>query len=209
MSEWWEVEASHEEVSPAKLPVKPEPAELSEVDLYRAPDRVTIKWLNSQLPKKVWRENKSSLNVALIASMADDASRGLSKRSIMARAGFGPRTWDLWVRKAEEGEEPYSLWYRAMLISFARKEDQLLELIDVGAETDWKAAKWRLEQLNKEDYGEVKGSGPTVNIHGDVSSESSVNYLSPEDLRSVGNILQQIGALPKAEVVDAEVVEEG
>ena len=208
MSEWWETDVSLE-VSPAKLPAKPDPPELSEVDLYRAPSQVTIKWVEAQLPKRDWRETRSNLNPQLIVAMARDAARGLSKRAIMARAGFGPRTWDLWVRKADEGLEPYNVWYRSMLISFASKEEKLLEMVDIGAETDWKAAKWRLEQLNKEDYGEVKGAGHTVNIHGDVKQESSVNYLSQDDALQVAGILKTIGALNSTEVVDAEVVEEG
>lgn len=208
MSEWWETDVSLE-VSPAKTVAKPDPPELSETDLYRAPRQVTIKWVEAQLPRRDWEENRSNLNPQLITAMAKDAAKGLSKRTIMARAGFGPRTWDLWVRKAEEGLEPYGVWYRSMLISFANKEEELLDMVDIGAQTDWKAAKWRLEQLNREDYGEVKGAVPTVNINGDVKQENSVNYLSQDDALQVAGILKTIGALGKSEVVDAEIVEEG
>lgn len=208
MSEWWETDVSLE-VSPAKLPAKPDPPELSEVDLYRAPSQVTIKWVEAQLSRQAWRDNRSSLNPQLITAMARDAAKGLSKRSIMARAGFGPRTWDQWVRKAEEGLEPYGIWYRSMLISFANKEQELLDMVDIGAETDWKAAKWRLEQINKEDYAESKGAGHTVNINGDMKQENSVNYLSQDDALQVAGILKTIGALNSATVIDAEVVEEG
>lgn len=207
--EWWEVETDVE--SNPGLPVKREPAELSQVDLYRAPKKITAKWVVGQLPMSDWDGfHNKRLNPHLIEAMAKDAARGLSKRAIMARAGYHVRTWSNWVKWAEEGQEPYALWYRCMLVSFASKEEEMLDLIDTHAETDWKAAKFRLEALNREEYGQTAGTATTVNVHGDVKAgdTNSINYFTQEEALNVASIMQAIGALPQAPVVDAEVVEE-
>lgn len=210
MSEWWEIPAEVE-AEPSKLPAKREPEGLSETELYRAPKKVTAQWVEAQLSKQEWREHSrttSKLTPQLIASMAIDASKGLSKRTIMARAGYNPVMWDRWLRKAEEGQEPYALWWRCMLISMANVEEDLLATVRMHTETDWKAAKWMLEQINKEEYSPNPKIASTINVHGDVKNENSVNYMSQEDAVSVARILQTIGALPKGEVIEAEVIDE-
>lgn len=208
--EWWETE--EEEAAPsANLPVKQEVQELDTTDLQSAPSKITAKWVRSQLAKSDWDAvHNKRLNPQLIESMAKDAAKGLSKRSIMARAGYTARTWSNWVKWAEEGQQPYELWHRCMMVSFASVEEDMLALIDSHAETDWKAAKFRLEALNREEYGTGAASGNSVTIHGDVNakSESSINYFTQEEALNVANIMKAIGALPKAEIVDAEVVDE-
>lgn len=206
--DWWELETDVE-ASPG-LPVKREPAELSDTDLYRAPRKITAKWVSSQLDVSDWAGfHNKRLNPHLIESMAKDAAKGLSKRAIMARAGYNVRTWSNWVKWADEGQQPYELWHRCMMIAIASVEEDLIGTIASAAESDWKAGKWLLEQLNKEEYGQAAQT-TTVTVHGDVKGgdSNSINYFTQEEALSVANIMQAIGALPKAEVVDAEVVGE-
>lgn len=211
MSEWWDIPAEVE-AEPSKLPAKRQPEGLSETDLYRSPKKVTARWAEAQLSKSEWRDHAktaSKLTPQLMESMSLDASKGLSKRAIMARAGYHPVMWDRWVKKAEEGQEPYALWYRCMLISMSQVEESLLDTVRLHTATDWKAAKWMLEQINKDDYGPAPTTNATINVNGDVTNENSVNYLSQDDAVSVARILKGIGALPSEDVIEGEIVEEG
>lgn len=215
--EWWDNETEVE--AEAGLPAKRQPKEFTEVEQYKLPSVITAKWIKAQLTKDEWVEVDSTqgsnkLNPFLIESMCRDAKKGLSKRSIMARAGYAATTWNLWERKAAEGELIYALWYRCMMVAVSSKEEKLLEKIEMAGDDDWKAAKWLLETLNRDEYGPTPKS-QTVNIAGDVHSEStsSVNYLSQEESVDVLKLLQGFGvknlARPEIDnVVEGEVVED-
>lgn len=208
--EWWDTDAEIE--AEPGVPVEPEPRGLSEIELYNAPKTITASWVEKQLTKAEWKSFKNSrLGPHLIEAMCKDASKGLSKRAIMARAGYSLDSWYLWVQKAEEGVEPYSLWYRCMLIAIAKAEGELIDLVKLGAQGDWKAAKWLLEQLNKGEYGPTPVQ-QTVNVHGDVNqtNEHSVNYLSQDDAVDVARIMQQIGVIPRSAppAIEGEVIDE-
>lgn len=210
--EWWETE-SQVDAEPGPPAVR-EPRELSEVDKYRAPERITAKWVEAQLSKRDWLEIKRSLknlriNPYIIESMARDASKGLSKRSIMARHGMSVATWGAWERKAGEDIQPYALWYQCMMLAISSVEEDLIENIKLAGGTDWKASKWLLEQLNKEEYSPTP-KNQVVNITGDVTNEqTSINYMSHDDSLQVAKLLKSIGAIPEIDnVVEGEVVED-
>lgn len=208
--EWYEVE-TEVEAAPGPPAVRM-PRELDEVDKYRVPDTVTAKWAEAQLSRKEWSEIKrtqgvNKLNPYLIESMCKDAKKGLSKRSVMARAGYGTATWNVWERKAAEGLQPYLLWYQCMMLSYSSVEEEELKKIRAAGHEDWKASKWILEQINKDEYSPTPKTTVT-NIHGDVTHESSVNYMSEDDSVQVAKLLQAIGAIPSIEnVIEGEVIE--
>lgn len=215
--EWWD--SAEVEDEPSNLPAKKVPKEMSKVDRYRMPDKPTASWIEAQLTKKEWAEIKRTqqgtrLNPHLIESMCRDAEKGLSKRSIMARAGYSFQNWRLWEQRAANGQQPYALWYQCMMISISSVEEDLLDNIKMAGQADWKASKWLLEQLNKEEYSPATQAGTTVNIAGDVNAStdnsSSVNYMDDTKAMEVARLLQQFGVVPTEieNVVEGEVVDE-
>lgn len=209
--EWWAEEAEVEAASGP--PAVRKPRELDEVEKYRMPTNVTAKWVEAQLTKTEWSEIKrtqtsNKLNPYMIESMCRDAKKGLSKRSIMARAGLSAATWTRWEHKAAEGLQPYSLWHQCMMLAVSTVEDELIDNVRMAGQTDWKASKWLLEQINKDEYSPTP-KNQVVNINGDVSSEASVNYVTESDAMSIARIMHSIGALPQIDnVVEGEVVED-
>lgn len=208
--EWYDV-GIEVEAAPGPPAVR-KPQELDEVDKYRMPSTITAKWVEAQLTRKEWAEVKrtqgtNKLNPYLIESMCKDAKKGLSKRSVMARAGYATATWGNWERKAAEGLQPYLLWYQCMMLAYSSVEEEEMDKIRAAGHEDWKAAKWILETLNRDEYGATPSTQIT-NIHGGVKNESSVNYMSEDDSVQVAKLLQAIGAVPIAEnVIEGEVIE--
>lgn len=210
--EWWETETTIEAAPgpPAKL----KPKELDEIDKYRMPETVTAGWVKSQLTKQEWAQIKSTqstcaLNPYVIESMARDAKKGLSKRAIMARHGLAVTTWSNWEKRASQGDQPYLLWYQCMMMAISSVEEDLIGTIKLHAQSDFKAAKWLLEQLNKEEYSPTP-KNQTVNIAGDVKTETSqsINYMSDEKALEVAKLLQGFGVIPQIDnVVEGEIVE--
>lgn len=208
--EWWAAEAEVE-VEAGKPAVR-KPRELDEVDKYRMPKTFGSKWIEAQLSKAEWAQIKrtqsgTKLNPYLIESMCMDAKKGLSKRSIMARAGYSVQTWHGWERKAAEGIQPYALWYQCMMLSISQVEEELIKNVRLASMEDWKAAKWLLEMHNKDEYSPTPTTQIT-NIAGDVQAEKSVNYMTEDDAIKVAKLLQSFGAVPQIEnVVEGEIVE--
>lgn len=212
-NEWWAEETEVE--AEAGPPAVRKPKELDEVDKYRMPKTVTAKWVQAQLSKTEWAQVKRTqgsnlLNPHLIESMCRDAQKGLSKRSIMARAGYAVSTWNQWERKAAEGIQPYALWYQCVMLSYSSVEEEEMQKIRLAGLEDWKASKWILEQLNKDEYGPTPKTQIT-NISGDVSSttEQSINFMSEDEAIKVAQLLRDIKAIPQVEnVVEGEIVED-
>lgn len=210
-------ESSHED-----SPKTPKPSK--QVEKGTPPDfphKITAEWVREQLPKKVWdtvKRNGGQCSPETIHCMADIARRTPSKRSISIRAGLHPKTWQRWEALAEQGEQPYLLWYQCMALSLSELEEEMLDNIRGAAVSDWKAATWMLSKINKEEFAEQKGGGDSsstsIEIKNDKNSAKvTINTLTREDTEKIGAIFQQIGAfqpqeLESGEVVDGEVVEE-
>lgn len=182
------------------------------------PQTPTAKWVEEQLTGNQWRiihSRNIKLNPQLICSMFKDAKKGLSKRAILARHGMPPHRWSEWQRKADQGQEPYYLWSQCMTYAAAQVEDNILKDVRLQAQGDFKAAKWLLEHINRDEYGPTPKE-QTVNIHGDVNAtqttnnnETSVNYMTDEHAVEVAQLLKSIGVIPQIEApVDAEVIED-
>lgn len=213
-TEWWEAETEID-ATPGPPAVR-KPKELDSVDKYRMPATITAGWVEKQLTKGEWAQIKRAhpkltLNPHVIENMARDAKKGLSKRSIMARAGLSVATWAAWEHKAAQGEQPYLLWYQSMMYSISSVEENLIENIKLAGMADWKASKWLLEQLNKDEYSPTP-KNQIVNVAGDVKTENntnSINYMSDEKALEVAQLLQTFGVVPQIEnVVEGEVVDE-
>lgn len=208
--EWYEVEEDSAEDDGTTEPG----AELVKVG-KQMPSTLSVRWIHAQLPRETWEwikdtKPKCKINGYLIESMCKDAKKGASKRAIMAKAGYNVATWDVWERKAVvDQEQPYLLWYQCMMHSFASIEDELRENVRLHAQSDWRAAKWMLEQINKDEYAPTP-KNQTVNISGDVhnktDNKTSINTMSDETALQVAQLLQGYGVVPQID--EAEVVEE-
>jgi len=189
-----------------KLPAKRQPTPTPKIDedvFEGMPDRITAEWVRKQLPASVWRDHKQALKPAEISAMARDAKKGISKRAILGKAGYHVSSWDRWTRLAAEQNHPvYTLWYKVMIASISSVEEELMDSIRAEAMGDWRAAKWLLEQLNKDEYTESK----TTNININREEKVSINTITDSDAIEMARILQEIGAVPDIE--DAEVVED-
>lgn len=183
------------------------------------PLALTPSWVEDQLTGIQWkfiRFHAGKLTPHMIVSMYKDAKKGLSKRAILARHGFPPVRWSEWQRKADEGLEPYYLWSQCMFYAAAQVETDVLKDVRLQATGDFKAAKWLLEHINRDEYAPTPKE-QTVNIHGDVTANqnnttntASVNYMDDEKAKQIAQLLQTMKVLPSAEepVEDAEVIEE-
>lgn len=196
-----------------KLP--PQPVLFSAEAESFVPDKLTIAWVEAQLPAGVWKENRSSLTPSMVKYMAELAGKGCSKRAILARCGFNVNTWANWEKRAAEGEQPYALWYQLVQYYWAGKEIELLSVIDRHANLDWKAAQFRLKTLNRDEYHEASPvAGTTVNINNNDNSktETTINRLEAADVVRIAAIMGQVGVVGPAAiegtVVDAEEVED-
>lgn len=193
-------------------PARRLPAPIEDVDKYRLPKRITAGWVQARLTKGEWAQIKRTqknltLNPFVIESMCLDAGKGLSKRSIMARHGLSVATWSRWERLAAEEVQPYALWYSCIMYTISNVEEDLIQDIRLAGQTDWKASKWLLEQLNKDEYGPTP-KGTVVNIGGDPAAELSVNHVSDTQAMEIAKIMKAIGALENNDVIEGEVVED-
>lgn len=177
---------------------------------------LTPSWIEDQLSGSQWkiiRSNGIKLNPQMITSMAKDAKKGLSKRAIMARHGYPATRWSEWQNKADQGVEPYYLWSQCMFYAASQVEADVLASVRLQATGDFKAAKWLLEHINRDEYAPTPKE-QTVNIHGDVNATQntntqSVNYMDDDKAKQIAQLLQTFKVIPKAEEpVDAEVVED-
>lgn len=183
------------------------------------PSIVNATWVEEQLSGLQWKFIKSNtkLSPQLIVSMYKDAKKGLSKRAILARHGMPPARWSQWQKLADEGVEPYYLWSQCMFYAASQVEADVLKDIRMQASGDFKAAKWLLEHINREEYGPTPKE-QTVNISGDVNNTQnnvttntdSVNYMDDDKAKQIAQLLQTFKVVPKLEgIEDAEVIEDG
>lgn len=172
------------------------------------PARLTPVWVEGQLHKAVWKDDRSAINPNSIVFMAQLRAQGLSKKGVMARLGLSQGTWHSWSKKAQEGLQPYLLWSQCMSHAEADMEEELLDNIRNKAQDDWKASQWLLGKLQPEDYSDKLGTtNNTINVHGDVNAkQTTVNSLSNDDIAGILSVFGEIevGSPP----VEAEVVED-
>ncbi len=192
------------DLQPAPSPVTP----YQQWSAEPMPTNLSPKWVEGQLHKAVWKENRSKINPQSVVFMAKLRSQGLSKKGVMARLGMSSHTWGSWMQKAKEGEQPYLLWSQCMSHAEADVEEEMLDNVRNAAQTDWKAATWVLSKMQPEDYNEKTG-GTTINVHGDINTQqNTVNSLSNDEVAGILDVWKEIGVLDKAEAVEAEVVED-
>ena len=67
--------------------------------------------------------------------------------------GLDPVTFSHWLAKGREGKEPYATFRRDVEKAVADAEARDVAYIARAAETDWKAAAWRLEKRLPHKWG--------------------------------------------------------
>jgi hypothetical protein len=200
-----------------------EPASHTEVEKYapqfdddvssELPAKFTKTWVEAQLPKSAWprvgkqRGAVSNCTPRLISEMAEAAKKTTSKRGLMARFGLTSVTWGAWERRAIAGEQPYVLWHQCMMHSLSQVEEEMLENIRGHAVTDWKAAAWYLQRLNRDEYSDKQPS-TQVTVQNEGGGKVTINRITEDDAMAIAQIMGEIGALPEGSVVEGEVVSE-
>jgi hypothetical protein len=177
------------------------------------PDKFTKTWVAAQLPKSVWPGNgkpgrPGACTPQLIAAMAEAAKKTTSKRGLSARFGLNPSMWTLWERKALMGEQPYVLWHQCMMHSFSLVEEEMLGNIRDHAVSDWKAAAWYLQRLNRDEYSD-KQPNTQISVQNEGGSKVTINRITDDDAMAIAQIMGEIGALPSGDnTIEGEVVSE-
>lgn len=215
---WNKSDVQDDELKKGKKPGK---------DIQRAvipvfPKKLSVEWIREQLPAEFWENLHHNCQCVpeTIYIMSEYARRTPSKRAIAVRAGLHERIWSQWEERAQNGEQPYLLWYQCMAYALSELEEELLDNIRGAAMSDWKAATWMLGKINKAEFSDSRGGSNTVdNRSGDNSTniqiegdKLTVNSLSRDDAARISEIFQEIGAFSKpealesGEVVDGEVV---
>jgi len=67
--------------------------------------------------------------------------------------GIGKSTLNQWIRRGEDGEEPYAAFASAVARARAESVDNLVSTIRQAAVDDWRAASWLLERGHVADFG--------------------------------------------------------
>lgn len=194
------------QLKPAPKPVTPYQAYHSEP----MPARLSPEWVEGQLPKELWKANRSAINPRTVVFMVDLRAQGLSKKGVMARMGLAPNTWHAWMKKAQAGEQPYLLWSQCIGTAEADMEEEMMDNVRNAAQSDWKAAKWVLERMQPEEYSDKAGGGG-ISIHGDVNvnnKQTTVNSLSLDEVAEIMGVFGEIDITGSALTVEAEVVED-
>ncbi len=182
--------------------------QFTEPETAALPAKFTKTWVSAQLPKSAWPTHGNAvISPILIAEMAEAAKMSTSKRALMARFGLNLSTWYEWERRAAKGDRPYVLWHQCIMHSLSQVEEEMLENIRGHAVTDWKAAAWYLQRLNRDEYSDKQPS-TQVTVQNEGGSKVTINRITEDDARQIANIMGQIGALPPEDVVDGEVVDE-
>lgn len=68
-------------------------------------------------------------------------------------AGWKYRTYREWMVKAEDGDPKYADLPGTVSRARAKRAMRWLASIEKAAAVDWKAAAWKLERLEREEYG--------------------------------------------------------
>lgn len=101
-----------------------------------------------------------------------------------SQAGISPATHHEWIRKGEEGTQPYADYKDAVTRAWEAAEVRNVTLIQRHAQGDWRAAAWYLERSRRENWGktvrnEITGpDGGPVEI---VDPRKQILDLFPED----------------------------
>lgn len=209
--DFWNEENSEIELDEsASTEVEKYAPQFEEEESAALPDKFTKTWVKAQLPKSVWDKqgHRAQCTPAVIAQMAEAAKKTTSKRGLMARFGLSTSLWSMWEAKAMMGEQPYVLWHQCMMHSLSQVEEEMLENIRGHAVTDWKAAAWYLQRLNRDEYSD-KQPNTQISVQNEGGSKVTINRITDDDAMAIAQIMGEIGALPSGEnVVEGEVVSE-
>jgi transposase len=101
--------------------------------------------------KKIGRRSK--LTPSLQKKICDMIEAGNYMHHAAQAAGIGKSTLNQWIRKGEEGQEPYAAFAAAVARARAQAVDSLVSTIRTAAVDDWRAASWLLERGHVADFG--------------------------------------------------------
>ena len=96
----------------------------------------------------------SKLTEETIKALQHARRKGASKKDAAIAAGIGESTYQLWQRKAKEGEEEYIRFLELMDAAEVECVIEALTAIGNAKDKDWRAAAWLASHLRPEEYGD-------------------------------------------------------
>ena len=96
----------------------------------------------------------SKLTEETIKALQHARRKGASKKDAAIAAGIGESTYQLWQRKAKEGEEEYIKFLELMDAAEVECVIEALTAIGNAKDKDWRAAAWLASHLRPEEYGD-------------------------------------------------------
>lgn len=101
---------------------------------------------------------------------------GLNLDDCADYAGLNRKTLARWLKKAEQGQEPYASYRREMRQAAAARKLHRLVTIESG-EPGWQGSAWTLERLNPDQFGK--------RLQADVTHANPAEDLSDEELAAI------------------------
>ena len=124
-------------------------------------------------------------NPEALAEFEKALSLGCTYTLACAAAGWSYRAYREWMVAAEKGEPKYSALPAVVARARANRAKRWLASIEKAAAVDWKAAAWKLERLEREEYGReaaVRFVGEALRV--DVrTTPDAVRAMTDDELR--------------------------
>ena len=122
------------------------------------------------------RRSKLELQPDVRTKILSVLSVGASRQTAYQLANLSPQTFHNWMRRGQEGEEPFKSFAEAVTAAELNVKTDYLSIIQHAARSgDWKAASWFLERRFPKDYGHL------VKVEADVTVRPALDLSKLDD----------------------------
>jgi transposase len=101
--------------------------------------------------ERIEREHKSArqgkFSDLRVERIVKSIRAGMPRGAAAQSARISPSTLNTWLRKGDEGEEPFAAFAQRVLAAEAEGFQKQLNVIEKASAKDWGAAKWLCERL--------------------------------------------------------------
>ena len=126
-------------------------------------------------------------NPDAVAKFEQALSIGCTYQLACDAAGWKYRTYREWMNKAEAGDPKYADLPATVSRARAKRAMRWLASIEKAAAVDWKAAAWKLERLEREEYGREAAMRFPDALKVDLSGSVDLRTLSREELAKIAS----------------------
>lgn len=108
----------------------------------------------------------AALTEKRLAMICEKIANGMPMTSAAIAAGVPRRTFQVWLSngRREDAVEPYKSMADRIEFALAIYHESRVDLVAAGAQTDARLAQWELERRFKDDWGDPRSAGATVNV---------------------------------------------